>query len=196
MRTAPRRKSSYPSTPPTIATSTHPTGPATENPSSYMRATELWAAQLPDWRTRPVVQGAGTLKNGQFSPDGRWVAYASNESGRWEVYVTSFPDGRGKWQVSTAGGSQPRWRGDGKELFYLASDSKIMAVPITGGTNFDPGSPVPLFQAIPREMGATTELAEYDVTRDSQRFLVNTQVTDPETQPMSVILNWSAQLKN
>jgi eukaryotic-like serine/threonine-protein kinase len=161
----------------------------------YTRATELWAARVLDWKTRPVVQGAGTLKNGQFSPDGRWVAYASNESGRWEVYVTSFPDGRGKWQVSTAGGSQPRWRGDGKELFYLASDSKIMAVPITGGTNFDPGSPVPLFQAIPREMGATTELAEYDVTRDGQRFLVNTQVRDPETQPMSVILNWSAQLK-
>ncbi len=161
----------------------------------YTRATELWAAQIPDWKARPVVQGAGTLKNGQFSPDGRWVAYASNESGGWEVYVTSFPDGRGKWQVSTAGGSQPRWRGDGKELFYLASDSKIMAVPITGGTNFDPGSPVPLFQAVPREMGATSELAAYDVTRDGQRFLVNTQVRDPETQPMSVILNWSAQLK-
>jgi eukaryotic-like serine/threonine-protein kinase len=161
----------------------------------YTRATELWAAQVPDWKARPVVQGAGTLKNGQFSPDGRWVAYASNESGRWEVYVTSFPDGRGKWQVSTAGGSQPRWRGDGKELFYLASDSKIMAVPITGGTNFDSGSPVPLFQAVPREMGATSELAEYDVARDGQRFLVNTQVRDPETQPMSVILNWSTQLK-
>jgi len=82
------------------------------------------------------------LRNGQFSPDGKWVAYASNETGKWEIYVTSFPDARGKWQVSTGGGGeQPRWRGDGKELVYLSSDGKVMAAPVTAGANFDAGTP-------------------------------------------------------
>jgi eukaryotic-like serine/threonine-protein kinase len=161
----------------------------------YTRATELWVAELPSWTTHPFLQGQGTVRNAQFSPDGRWVAYSSNESGQWEVYVTSFPDARGKWQMSTAGGTQPRWRGDSKELYFLASDSKLMAVPITGGPNFDAGSPVPLFQANPRVLVATSEKAAYDVSKDGQRFLVNTQLKDPEAQPMTVVLNWSAQLK-
>jgi Tol biopolymer transport system component len=161
----------------------------------YTRATELWVAESPDWRTRPLVQGQGTVKNAQFSPDGKWVAYASTESGKWEIYVTSFPDARGKWQISTAGGTQPRWRGDSKELFYLASDGKIMAVPITGGANFDAGSPAALFQAIPRVLVATSELVTYDVAKDGQRFLVNTQMKSPESQPMTVIQNWTAELK-
>ena len=87
------------------------------------------------------------------------MAYASNESGKWEVYVTSFPAAQGKWQVSSGGGEQPRWRGDGKELFYLSSDGKVMSEPVTEGANFDAGAPVPLFQANPREpvgyVGAT-----------------------------------------
>src|ERR1700728_4267400 len=161
----------------------------------YTRATELWVAQSLDWTTRPFLQGQGTVKNAQFSPDGKWVAYASTDSGKWEVYVTSFPDGRGKWQISTAGGTQPRWRGDSRELFYLASDSKIMAVPVSGGANFDAGSPIALFQANPRVLMATSELVAYDVAKDGQRFLINTQLSNPEAQPMSVVLNWSAQLK-
>ena len=161
----------------------------------YTRATDLWLAESPDWKTRPFLQGLGTIKNAQFSPDGKWVAYASTESGKWEVYVTSFPDGRGKWQISIAGGAQPRWRGDGKELFYLASDAKIMAVPVAGGANFDAGGPVALFQANPRLLVATSELVAFDAAKDGQRFLVNTQLSNPEAQPMSVILNWPAQLK-
>jgi Tol biopolymer transport system component len=66
------------------------------------------------------------FRNGQFSQDGKWVAYASNETGKWEVCVTSFPDARGRWQISSGGGEQPRWRGDGKELFYLSLDGKMM----------------------------------------------------------------------
>ena len=161
----------------------------------YMRATELWVADAPDWKTRRLLQGPGTIRNAQFSPDGKWVAYASTESGKWEVYVTSFPDVRGKWQVSTGGGTQPRWRGDTKELYYLAADNKIMAVPVSGGSNFDAGSPVPLFQASPRVLVATSELVAYDVSRDGQRFLVNTQVRNPEAQPMTVVLNWTSLLK-
>jgi eukaryotic-like serine/threonine-protein kinase len=123
------------------------------------------------------------------------VAYASNESGKWEIYVTSFPQARGKWQVSSGGGEQPRWRGDGKELFYLSSDGKIMAAPVTEGANFDAGAPVALFQANPREAAATSEQTFYDVTRDGQRFLINTEAKQTQVEPMSIILNWAAKLK-
>lgn len=99
-------------------------------------------ADYPGLEARPFVKGPA-IRNGQFSPDTRWVAYASNENGRWEIYVTSFPDARGKWQISNSGGTQPRWRGDGKELFSLSSDGQLMAVPIVPGTNFDPGAPGP-----------------------------------------------------
>jgi Tol biopolymer transport system component len=161
----------------------------------YERATELWVTEMPDLRTRAFVKVPATVKNGQFSPDGKWVAYASNESSKWEIYVTSFPEAHGKWQVSSAGGTQPRWRGDGKELFYLASDGKMMAVPVTPGANFDAGAPVILFQANPRELVATSEQVTYDVTKDGQRFLINTQMKNEDMQPMSVILNWAADLK-
>src|SRR5204862_49735 len=83
----------------------------------------------------------------QFSPDGRFVAYVSDESGRAEVYVQSFPASGGKWQISTGGGDQPQWRRDGGELFYMAPDKKLMAVPIAPGNEFAPGSPVALFAA-------------------------------------------------
>jgi len=161
----------------------------------YKRATELWIAEMPSLKARPFVQGRGSVKNGQFSPDDKWVSYASNETGRWEIYVTSFPDGRGKWQVSNAGGTQPRWRGDGKEIFYLAPDGTMMAVPVTGGANFNSGVPVALFQANSREQIATSEQVTYDVAKDGQRFLINTQIRDSAGQPMTVILNWAAGLK-
>lgn len=161
----------------------------------YTKSTEIWVADAPDWQTHALVRTQGTARNAQFSPDGKWVAYGSTESGKWEVYVTSFPDGRGKWQISTDGGTQPRWRGDGKELFYLAADSKLMAVPISGGTNFDAGTPAPLFQASARAPVATSELSTYAVSSDGQRFLINTQTKNPESRPMTVILNWTAALK-
>jgi eukaryotic-like serine/threonine-protein kinase len=108
--------------------------------------------------------------------------------------VTSFPEAHGKWQVSNAGGEQPRWRSDGKELFYLSPDGKMMAVPVTSVGNFDPGTPVALFQANPRELLATSEQFTYDVSEDGQKFLINTQMKQTETVPMSVMLNWSAKL--
>ncbi|MEY2413768.1 MAG: eukaryotic-like serine/threonine-protein kinase [Acidobacteriaceae bacterium] len=161
----------------------------------YQRGTELWVVEMPGLKTRPLVKGAFTSKNGQFSPDGKWVAYTSNESGKWEIYVTSFPEASGKWQVSTAGGTQPRWRGDGKELFYLAADGKIMATPLMAGSNFNAGTPVALFESNARELVATSELVSYDVTKDGQRFLINTQMERAEMQPMMVVLNWAEELK-
>jgi hypothetical protein len=108
--------------------------------------------------------------------------------------VTSFPDQRGKWQISNNGGTQPRWRGDGKELFYLAPDGKMMASVVTTEGRFDARTPLPLFQANAREQVAGSELVMYDVTRDGQRFLVNTQMETSHSQSMMVILNWPVVL--
>ena len=159
----------------------------------YSRGPDLWYLALPELRATQFLKAPSTLKSARFSPDGKWVAYSSNESGRWEIYVTSFPEAHGKWQVSNAGGDQPRWRGDGKELFYFSNDSKIMAVPVKTGANFDAGTPAALFQANPREMFATSELFSYDVSNDGQKFLINTQLKT-EMTPVSIVLNWSAKL--
>jgi len=161
----------------------------------YSRGTELWVATLPELKTRAFLVPPGIIRNSQFSPDGKWVAYTSNESGKFEIYVTSFPGAQGKWQVSVAGGTQPRWRGDSKELFYLAPDGKMMAVPVSGGANFDAGPPTALFQAHARDFFGTSEQVSYDVSKDGQRFLINTQVKNADTHPMSVILNWDADMK-
>ncbi|MGA7471912.1 MAG: hypothetical protein WBW60_04220, partial [Candidatus Sulfotelmatobacter sp.] len=159
----------------------------------YERGTDLWFVTFPELTATPFLKAGSTSKVARFSPDGKWAAYASNESGQWEIYVTSFPAARGKWQVSNAGGEQPRWRSDGKELFYLAPDGKIMATPVTIGASFDAGTPVALFQANPREMIATSEQFDYDVSKDGQRFLINTQLKAALT-PMSVVMSWTASL--
>ena len=160
----------------------------------YCRGPDLWFLTYPEIKSSLFLKAPSVLRNGQFSPDGKWVAYASNESGKWEIYVTSFPDARGRWQVSSGGGEQPRWRSDGKELFFLSSDGKMMAVPVTTGSHFDAGTPVVLFQSTPRPPVLVYDLFVYDVSRDGQRFLINTQVKRPENTPMSVILNWPAKL--
>ena len=129
----------------------------------------------------------------QLSPDGKWIAYASDESGTNEVYVQSFPDlSKGKWQISSEGGVQPRWRKDGKELFYLAFDGTIMAVAITTKVaSFEAGTPQGLFQSNLK----TTDprRPEYDVFPDGQQFLVLMSVKSGAT-PMNVIVNWPALL--
>ena len=162
----------------------------------YERGADLWYVSIPGLKPAEFLRATSTLKTARFSPDGKWVAYSSSESGKWEIYVTSFPDARGKWQVSNAGGTQPRWRGDGKELFYLSPDDKLMAVPVKTGANFDAGTPVMLFQAYLREtVAATSEQFFYDVSRDGQKFLINTQLKSAIT-PMSVVLNWPSRLNN
>jgi hypothetical protein len=160
----------------------------------YAGGTDLWLLNVPELKNRIFLKAPGVLKNAQFSPDGKWVAYASNETGKWEAYVTSFPDARGKWQVSVGGGEQPRWRGDGKELFYISSAGKMMVTPLTIGTNFDAGAPVELFQTLPRLPVTNKDLFVYGVSKDGQRFLINTQTKETETEPMIVILNWAANL--
>jgi Tol biopolymer transport system component len=127
----------------------------------------------------------------RFSPDGRWVAYQSNETGRFEIYVRPFPGPGGQWQLSTLGGTQPRWGRNGKELFYLAADGKLMAVSIAVKDEIvEPSDPVPLFQ--PRIVTTTTSTyrAQYDVSKDG-RFLINVPAEDATTSPITLLLNWS-----
>jgi hypothetical protein len=130
------------------------------------------------------------------------MAYTSDESGQREVYVRPFPTGEGQWKISIAGGEQPRWRGDGKELFFMAATEKMMAVPVKAmaGTkpSFEPGKPEPLFDAHFPET-PTNSLFEYDVTADGKRFLLDTvgpigggSVSVPL---LNVVVNWDSGLK-
>jgi eukaryotic-like serine/threonine-protein kinase len=125
--------------------------------------------------------------NAQISPDGKWVAYSSNESGDWEIYVTTFPAGAGKWQVSRGGGTEPRWRGDGKELFYIGPAAMLMGVPIDASTTFSSGAPMPLFQVRGRPPISSTDLFTYDVTKDGKRFIVNQYVKPDHVTPLTIV---------
>ncbi|HEY1270567.1 MAG TPA: protein kinase, partial [Terriglobales bacterium] len=127
--------------------------------------------------------------NGQISPDGKWAVYASDETGNWEIYVTSFPGAAGKWQVSRGGGSEPRWRGDGKEIFYIAPNGMLMAVPVNGATTFATGSPTALFQIHGRAPISSTDVFTYDVAKDGKRFLVNKYVKPEHVPPLTILLN-------
>jgi Tol biopolymer transport system component len=131
----------------------------------------------------------GSETNGQISPDGKWVAYASDESGVWEIYVTSFPGAAGKWQVSRGGGSEPRWRGDGKEIFYIAPSGMLTAVPVNGESIFATGTPAPLFQIHGRAPISSTDVFTYDVAKDGNRFLVNRYVKPEHVPPLTILLN-------
>jgi eukaryotic-like serine/threonine-protein kinase len=157
---------------------------------------ELWTLPLdaPGQGMR-IMSTSASQRHGRFSPDVRWVAYASNESGRFEVYVGRFPGGEGKWQVSTNGGLQPAWRRDGRELFYLAPDGRLMVATIKrADTVFETGSPQPLFDTGIRA-SFVDRRNQYVVTRDGQRFLVNVSAEDENSAPITVVLNWQAGLK-
>ncbi|MDA2925227.1 hypothetical protein MYX65_11365, partial [Acidobacteria bacterium AH-259-L09] len=125
-----------------------------------------------------------------FSPDGRWIAYNSDESGRWEVYVASFPDFTEKRQVSNSGGVQARWRKDGKELFYLGLDGKLRAVAVKAGSSLETGIPQVLFET---KVRVSPLWDQYCVTGDGQRFLINEPAEDVSS-PITVVLNWTAEL--
>jgi len=126
------------------------------------------------------------------------MSYASDESGRDEIYVTSYPKSRGKWRISTEGGTQAEWRRDGHELFYRAPDRKLMAVPINSGTNLDAGRLRTLFE-IPRDAGpwlqGSVDQREYAASSDGQRFLIGVPVGEETSAPFTVVVNWTAELK-
>jgi Tol biopolymer transport system component len=137
-------------------------------------------------KTEPYLQSTYQESDAAFSPDGRWIAYRSNESGKGEIYIQGFPDRRGKWQVSSAGAFRPYWRADGKELFWSATaDQTLMAATVdlqAAGVRVGPA--VPLFRM---------SSAYFQPARDGKRFLVQ----EPEggqtpDRPMAVVLNWAA----
>src|SRR5262245_18496530 len=137
----------------------------------------------------PVLQTDANEISGTLSPDGRWLSYVSDVSGRYEVYVQSFSGGGGKWQVSTGGGAHPRWRRDGRELFYYARDGKLMAAQVRSGESFEVGAAVSLFEF---RSGTVHEIfAPYAVTADGQRFLINTMVETEPNAPLTVWVNWA-----
>jgi len=155
---------------------------------------KLWV--LPSFGDRkpvPLLQTRFNESMAVFSPDGKWIAYVSDESGRPDVYVQTFPVSTAKWRVSTAGGSQPRWRRDGREIFYVGPDHRLMAVPVKAGASFEAGVPAPLF-----ELGTSFGTGfryQYDVTSDGQRFFVIRAAETKEAHPITVVLNWTASLK-
>jgi hypothetical protein len=160
---------------------------------------DVWALPLEGER-KPfhVVQTPFFDFSPRLSPDGRWLAYYSNESGRFEVYVTTFPTPGAKWQISTDGGGQPFWRRDGKELYYVAADYKLMAVAAPGGVasaaGFTAGAPQALFE-LPRTLGSVLSRDFYNASADGQRFLVNTPVGEATAAPLTVVVNWTAEVK-
>ena len=154
---------------------------------------DVWALPLfGDRKPFPVVQSAFLKGGAAVSPDGKWLAYQTNESGRNEVYITAFPAGGAKWQVSTNGGVAARWRKDGKELFFLDPTDNVVAVDVNTANNaVHLGVSHPLFQAsaIQRQSGP------YDVTADGKKFLINTGNLKEGSEPLTLVLNWTAELK-
>jgi Tol biopolymer transport system component len=130
--------------------------------------------------------------HGRLSPDGRWMAYASDESGELQVYVQPFPATGDKKQISSNGGAEPRWRRDGNELFYLASNRALMSVSIPAGSAFNAGVPQALFDTRAPLIGNPYR-SNYSVIASGQRFLVNTRLEETPS-PITVVLNWTAGL--
>ncbi|HEU0175536.1 MAG TPA: protein kinase [Blastocatellia bacterium] len=151
---------------------------------------DLWALPLEgDRKPFPFLQTPFWDTDAQFSPDGRWIAYRTNESGRSEVYVQTFPASGGRWQVSTNGGHHPQWRGDGKELFYCSTDGKLMAVDVKRGDAFEAGLPKTLFNLAE----AKVYYADYAATADGRRFLFVRKLQEGSPSPFSVVVNWTAE---
>jgi outer membrane protein assembly factor BamB len=161
---------------------------------------DLWALPLDgDKKPFPVLQGASDEMDAQFSPDGRWIAYESNQSGQAEIFVRPFPESRGQWQSSTAGGTQPRWRADAKELFYVSREGRLMATPVAAtadGLALAPGAPTELFalrlaSGTNIALGTVSGRPQYAVARDA-RFLVLRTVDSEATPPIAIVLDWDA----
>jgi Tol biopolymer transport system component len=151
---------------------------------------DIWVLPLfGDRKPFPYLQTEFNERFAKLSPDGRWLAYASDETKRLEIYVQTFPTPGGKWQVSTNGGDRPVWSRDGKELFYIGADQKMMVVDVTGGAKFEAGAPKPLFDA-----HLATGNTWFDVSKDG-RFLIPAGLEHSTSVPMTVAINWAARLK-
>ena len=160
---------------------------------------DLWVLRFfGDRKPYPFLQSSFQKGQVRLSLDGRWLAYTTNESGAYQIVVQTFPDpSGGKWQVTAKGGMEPKWRRDGRELYYLGLDGKLMAAPVTGDRTFQVGQPVPLFQTT-LTVSPTPNFSRYDVTADGRRFLVISPSTSSpgatNSAPITAVVNWTAAL--
>jgi Tol biopolymer transport system component len=157
---------------------------------------DVWTVPLDGDRTPvPVLQTEFNESQARLSPNGRWMAYVSDESSRPEVYVRAFPVDERKWRISEQGGTDPRWRDDGKELFYLAPDRNLMAVAIATDAGLEPGVPRALFEVrLSEQQSGYPASNHYSVGAAGQRFLVIERVEGTSPSPITVVLNWNAAL--
>jgi eukaryotic-like serine/threonine-protein kinase len=156
---------------------------------------DIWLLPL-GGSARPFLATAADERYGTLSNDGRWLAYVSNESGRYEVYVRSFPDAGNLRQLSSKGGLQPLWRADGREIFYLAPDRTLMAVDLGAAAGgFDPRPPRPLFATHAASLEIQPTARTYAAVRDGQRFLLANATQQARSEPIRVVLNWQAALR-
>lgn len=153
---------------------------------------DIWTYSFREKKALPWLATPFSEGGPQLSPDGKWMAYQSSESGRNEIYVRSFPESQEKFLVSNGGGVMPAWRGDGGELYYLSEDRKMMAVPVTLTPKFESGTPVALF---PARLLDHLWLRQYDVVSDGSRFLLNRIATEDQHVPVTLVQNWMARLK-
>jgi Tol biopolymer transport system component len=155
---------------------------------------DVWRIPIkPGEAPTPFVSTPFIDNFGVYSPDGRWIAYQSNQSGRFEIYVQAADGSGGKWQISGAGGTKPRWRGDGRELFFEAPGQMLTAVPVTGGASFEIGTPIPLFRASLVTSGYSG--TRWEVASDGQRLLVNAAMRGPDRATFVVVTNWASELR-
>jgi Tol biopolymer transport system component len=164
---------------------------------------DLMGVDVESKKSFPVAQTSANEGWGEFSPDGRFVAYQSNESGRFEVYVRTFPGAAGKWLVSVAGGTQPRWRRDGKELYYVAPDERLMAVSLMAdktGRTLEVGNVLPLFRmSLMTGAGVLTlgsgPKQQYAVAPDGRFLMIVPLAGTAAPAPISIVVNWPATLQ-
>jgi eukaryotic-like serine/threonine-protein kinase len=156
---------------------------------------DLWILPVADRKAYPFLQTPSVESHGQFSPNGRWIAYSSGTLAEMEVYISPFPGAGETLRVSTHGGGWPRWRRDGKEIFYIAPDNTFTAVVVNATrAGLALGASRPLFKVRPRPF-ARLDAYPYDVTADGQRFLVNTFVEEPTAAAITLVVNWPQGLK-
>ena len=170
---------------------------------AFPRTSDVWILPvLGDRKPFPVVQTDFLEGEAVFSPDGRWLAYTTDEGGQPNVFVQSFPQAGEKHQVSTAGGNAPMWRADGQALYYLSLDATLMAVPIETTGRFDAGVPKALFPTGASNTGFTVGQAAFNIgqlhaaSKDGQRFLINARTAQSSSvAPLNVVVNWMAAIQ-
>jgi hypothetical protein len=147
-------------------------------------------------KASPLMESPFDKVTARVSPDGRWIAYATNDTGTYQIVVQSFPDPNGgRWQITAQGGVEPKWRHDSRELYYLALDGKLMAVPVKTDRTFEAGTASPLFETpLPVGRSLPSRDRRYDVAADG-RFLIVTPTNTAAPPPIVAVVNWTSAIE-